>query len=472
MAVITQIQSMKEREMKRKVWVLVTLFTLLSGSSDGYAAAVDAQSAKSLGATLTEFGAEKAGNVDGSIPAYTGGLTEAAPGYKAGSTVYPDPFAIEKPLLTIDAKNMAENLASLTAGQIALLKKDPNYRIQVYPSHRTATYPGWVLKNSLANATKAHLTGTIEGDGVADAYGGIPFPIPKNGYEVMWNFYLHWMSSGRVVRNESYLIEPDGGRILLGIFTATDANRYYDPSATSVPDPYFLKHLSIGNAPSSQVGYNVLLSYSLNYSDADVLNWLYTPGQRRVRTAPEFSYDTPAANFGGALTYDENNLLSGRMDRFDFKLIGKKEVYIPYNVYKPFTPATPAESFLTGKFPNPNMVRFEKHRVWVVEATLKANQRHIMSRKTFYVDEDSWIIDEVDEYDHAGQLYRVGIDYPAVVYDPVAPYLTNARYSITDLTKGSYLFIGQTGTGYEKSGAKLPDLSRFTPAGLMSESVR
>ena len=457
--------------MKPKVWLLAALLTALQGSGNAFAAS-DADSAKSLGTTLTEFGAERAGSADGSIPAYAGGLTEAAPGYKVGSTVYPDPFANEKPILTIDSKNMAEHEANLSAGQIAMFKKYPDYRMEIYPTHRTAPYPAWVLKNTLANATKAHLVGTIEGDGVTGAYGGVPFPAPKNGYEVMWNFYLHWMSAGRVVRNESYLVEPDGGRTLLGTFTGTYGNRYYDPDATSVPDLYYLKQLEIGNAPSSQVGYNLILSYSLNYGEADILNWLYTPGQRRVRTAPEFTYDTPAANFDGALTYDEVGMFSGRMDRFDFKLIGRKEIYVPYNVYKPFMPTTPEESFLTGKFPNSSMVRFEKHRVWVVEATLKAGQRHIMSRRTFYVDEDSWIVNEVDEYDHAGQLYRIGVNYPSVIYDPTAPYLTDARYSFVDLTKGSYFFGGEFGTGYEKSGPGLPDMSRLTPAGLLSAGMR
>lgn len=458
--------------MKQISWLLAALL-VISQSSESVFAAVTADAAKSLGTTLTEVGAEKAGNADGSIPPYTGGLSTPGPGYKAESTVYPDPFANEKKLLTIDSKNLTQYEANLTAGQVAMFKKYPDFRMEVYPTHRTAPHPAWVLKNTLSNATKAKLTGTIEGDGVTGAYGGIPFPIPKNGYEVIWNYYLHWMAAGRISRNESYLVQPDGGHTLLGTFTGTFANQYYNPDATSVPDVYYLKQLEVGNAPSSQVGYNLILSYSLNYSQADTLNWLYTPGQRRVRTAPEFSYDTPCANFGGALTYDEVGVLSGRLDRFDLKLVGKKEIYVPYNVYKPFLPSTPVASFLTGKYPNPDMVRFEKHRVWAVEATLKSGKRHIMSRKTFYVDEDSWLILEVDEYDHGGQLYRVGMDYPSVIYDPAASYLTDARYAFFDLTKGAYFIGGEFGSGYEKSGGgKLPDMSRFTPAGLAGYGVR
>ena len=454
--------------MKKLVLPLLALLTT-SFALNLHAAESDASA---LGDKLTEFGAEKAGNADGSIPAYTGGLTTPGAGYKEGSTVYPDPFANEKPSLVIDSRNYAQYAAELSAGQIALLKKYPEYRMEVYPTHRTAPYPTWVLKNTVANAARAKLVGPVAGDGVEGAYGGIPFPVPKNGYEVMWNFFLHWAAPGRVARNEHYLVQPDGGRTLLGIFTSNYANRYYDPSATSLPDPYFLKVLSVGHAPSSQIGYNVVLSSSINYGQADILNWVYTPGQRRVRTAPEFSYDTPAANFGGALTHDESRMFSGRMDRFDFKLVGKKELFVPYNVYKPFMPSTTVESFATAKFPNPSMIRFEKHRVWVVEATLKKGQRHIMSRKTFYVDEDSWVVNEVDEYDQSAQLYRVIANYPSVIYDPVAPYVTEARYSIIDLPKGSYFLTAEIGSGYEKSNAKLPDLFKFTAAGLVSMGVR
>lgn len=458
--------------MKQIGWLLVALFSV-SQSGHNALAAVTAGEAKNLGSTLTEFGAEKAGNPDGSIPAYAGGLSSPGPGYAADSQSFPDPFASEKPLVTIDSKNMGVYEANLTGGQIAMLKKYPDFTIQVYPTHRTAIYPAWVLKNTVANSTKAQLTGTVEGDGVTGAYGGIPFPIPKNGYEVMWNFYLHWSAAGRTVRNESYLVHADGARTLLGISTGYFANQYYNPDATSVPDLYFLKQLYTQSAPSSQVGYNLILSYSLDYSQADVLNWVYTPGQRRVRTAPEFSYDTPAANFDGALTYDEVGMMSGRLDRFDLKLVGKKEIYVPYNVYKPFSSSNPTASFLTGKFPNPDLVRFEKHRVWVVEATLKPGQRHIMSRKTYYVDEDSWVLLEVDEYDHGGQLYRIGMDYPAVIYDPVASYMTDQRYVFIDLTKGAYFAGGQEGSGFEKSnGGKLQDMSRFTPAGLANLGVR
>ena len=75
--------------------------------------------------TLTPIGAEKAANKDGTIPAYTGGLTTPPAGFKAGDGIRPNPFAGEKPRLSIDAKNMAQHADKLTEGTKALLQKYP-----------------------------------------------------------------------------------------------------------------------------------------------------------------------------------------------------------------------------------------------------------------------------------------------------------------------------------------------------------
>ena len=154
-------------------------------------AAVTAEEAKQLGTTLTEFGAIKAGNADGSIPAYTGGLTKAPAGFKPDSGFWVDPFKDEKPVLRIDGKNMAQHAALLSEGQKQLLSKYPTYYLNVYPTHRTAAYPKNVLDATVRNATSCKTTK----EGLAidrTCRGGLPFAIPKNGYEVMWNQILRY----------------------------------------------------------------------------------------------------------------------------------------------------------------------------------------------------------------------------------------------------------------------------------------
>src|SRR5471032_1727795 len=118
-------------------------------------ASVPSQEAAKLGASLTLVGAEKAGNADGSIPAYNGGLSTAPASFKVGDNMRPDPYAGEKPLFVINGKNLDQYKGMLTATTAELAKRFPDYRIDVYPTHRTAALPQAVLDNSLRNATAA-----------------------------------------------------------------------------------------------------------------------------------------------------------------------------------------------------------------------------------------------------------------------------------------------------------------------------
>jgi hypothetical protein len=109
---------------------------------------VTADEAKQLGTTLTQVGAEKAGNKEGTIPEYTGGLTTAPAGFDKGKGVRPDPFASEKPVASIDAKNMDKYADKLSEGTKALMQANADYRIDVYPTHRTAgtRSPCWTTR--------------------------------------------------------------------------------------------------------------------------------------------------------------------------------------------------------------------------------------------------------------------------------------------------------------------------------------
>src|SRR6186713_1243180 len=89
------------------------------------ALAVSADEAKQLGTTLTAVGAEKAGNKDGTIPEYTGGLKVIPASFKKGSGIRLSPYENEKPRMTITAKDIAANADKLTEGTKELLKRYP-----------------------------------------------------------------------------------------------------------------------------------------------------------------------------------------------------------------------------------------------------------------------------------------------------------------------------------------------------------
>ena len=121
-----------------------------------------------------------------------------------------------------------------------------------------------------------------------------------------------------------------------------------------------------------------------------------------MKLAPDISYDTPNPGTAGAATYDDTWMFNGAMDRFDFKLVGKKEMLVPYNTYR-LTISQEAADVTTPNYLNPDLVRWELHRVWVVEATLKPGKRHIYAKRTFYLDEDSWTALAADQYDAGGR---------------------------------------------------------------------
>ena len=153
-------------------------------------AAVSEEEAKQLGTTLTPWGAEKAANKDGSIPAYLGErITPPATYDPKEPGQLPDPWN-DKPLHSITAQNVAQYADRLSEGHLAMFKKYPGYRMDIYPSRRTAQYPQYVIDNTLKNATSCKATnGELRLEG---CYGGIPFPIPKTGNQVVWNHNVHF----------------------------------------------------------------------------------------------------------------------------------------------------------------------------------------------------------------------------------------------------------------------------------------
>ena len=421
---------------------------LCSALATGVAlAAVSEDEARQLGNELTLFGAEAAGNADGTIPPWDPAQAQIAPpaDYKPGSGRYPNPFAEDELLFTISADNLDEHRDKLDAGTIALIKKWPDtYKLHVYPTRRTAPYPEWVLDNTVENATRAKLVNE-QGDGVEGAYGGIPFPIPKNGLEILWNNFLWQQPQAYEGVSVGYLVDASGSITNVGQNDGYFEIPYYDRGKTELEGTAYLKMLNLTQAPARKAGEGSLGHYSIDYSVQDQTNWSYSPGQRRVRLAPEFRYDTPAATYGGGIFYDEIYLFSGRPHKFDWEIIGKKEVYIPYNAYD-LTQSSPQE--LLGKqHLNPERVRWELHRVWEVEATLKPGERHAYSKRVFLFDEDSWKIVATAGYDQAGELYRVGYQGPFQLYDPESPFFYQSFW-FYDLQRNNYLVTpvwGDTG---------------------------
>ncbi len=392
--------------------------------------AVSSEEAARLGSTFTAIGAEKTGNADGTIPAYTGGLKTPAT-FKKGSGVRPDPFADEKPLLSINPKNADKYSTKLTEGSKALLKKYPTYRIDVYKTHRTVSFPHYVQDGTAKNAVTAKaINGGIS---IQNATNGIPFPIPKDGNEAMWNHLLRYSGEAMKLKYKSWNIDASGRRTLGVSATVHQQYPYYDRKNPSVENYYMIKaHFE---DPPRRSGEALMLIDPLDFTKKGRRAWQYLPGQRRVKLAPDLSFDTPNPANAGATTYDDVNIFNGSMERYTFRLIGKKEIYVPYNAYKAVYETKP-EALCLPRHVNPDYLRWELHRVWVVEASLKPGKRHIYSKRVFYLDEDSWAAVASEQYDARGQLFRTSFSLLTYSYDIQAPFTDPITFY--DLVAGTY----------------------------------
>ncbi|UZG46066.1 DUF1329 domain-containing protein [Caldimonas thermodepolymerans] len=419
----------------------------LAGFTGAPYAAVSADEAKQLGTTLTEFGAIKAGNADGSIPPYTGGLTTPPPDFKPDSGFWADPFKDEKPILRIDAKNVDQYADKLSAGQIALIKKYPNtYYLNVYKSHRTAAYPPEVLRATVRNATTCKTL--KEGLAIDTACrGGIPFPIPKTGYEAMWNQMLRYQGNGTISTTSSrtWVVDSSGKPTITAQQQTVQDFPFYQVDRTDRDPKMLWRTYSISTAPARRAGEMTGLMDFNDPTEQPRKAWSYTPGQRRIKLSPEFSYDTPVASMGGVVLFDELFVFSGKMDRFDFKLLGKKEMYIQYNGYKGAYDCPVPEKALMPSHVNPECERWELHRVWVVEATLKPGQRHVYSKRVYYFDEDLTGAANYDAFDQNGVLYRAMFQSTAPMYDKRIPF--SAKNVVYDLNKGMYAYVNDVMVG-------------------------
>ncbi|MCC5806743.1 MAG: DUF1329 domain-containing protein [Opitutales bacterium] len=431
-------------------------------------AQVSSSEAERLGRDLTPVGAERAGSADGVIPAWDGGLTDWPEGYRPGMH-HPDPFAEDDRLFVITTENMDEHADYLTDGHKAMLRAYPEtYKIPVYPTRRSASYPEEVYEATRSNAVNARLVG--DGDGVAGTRFGFPFPIPSRGEEVIWNHLMRYRGEGAtrtitqaspnrrgdftlVEFHDEFLFNYGGGEAMEGV---------------SENILLFLKQTVV--APARLAGSILLVHETLDQVREPRRAWTYNVGQRRVRRAPNVAYDNPGTASDGMRTSDQFDMFNGALDRYNWEILGKREVIVPYNNYRLHSDSIRVRDILRPLHINQDLTRYERHRVWVVEATLREGTRHIYARRVFYVDEDSWQILAVEQYDGRGQLWRVSEGFAINFYE--VPCLWTTLEVHTDLQAGRYLAIGMDNELRPYDFSRPPVPSDFTPANLRREGVR
>lgn len=400
-------------------------------------ARVDAAQAARLGQDLMPLGGERAGNAAGTIPAWDGGLTSAPAGYQPGMH-HLDPYAADKELYRVDAASAAQYKAVLAPGYQKLLEKHPGYFLRVYPTHRSAAAPQRIYDATRYNATNAGLISG--GNGIEGTAAGVPFPIPQSGQEAIWNHIARYRG------DQIHMVTNQAAVLANGSYTLLKRDReilfIYGREGVTPADLdntlFYYKYLV--TAPSKLAGSSLVVQETLDQVLAIRKAWRFSRGERRVRRLPMLAYDAMQPDTNGMATADVVDAYNGAPDRYEWKLIGKQEMLMPYNSYAVHQKGIPYEQILQAKSVNPELLRYELHRVWVVEADLRKGFSHPYAKRRFYLDEDSWQILGVDLYDKSGELVGLQEAHPISYYD--VPMFGSTLETIYDFKGNRYYVDG------------------------------
>ena len=408
--------------------------------------------------TLTPTGAIWSGNANNTIPAWKKERNLEQYYEKLSKTV-----TQERPRYIITAKNFHSYQPLLSKGQIALFQNYPDtFNMPVYQTHRSAHVPEWFAEATQKNAGSNELNALGE---LLTPNTGIPFPIPKTAEEIIWNSYLAWRGISAQFKAAETVVNEKGNYSLIEnsvLAYLPYADPDFDPSSPVWIYTYYLSKIT---APPRLSGGALLIYQSGLPLTRPRQSWLYVASQRRSRRAPDVGYDTPLPTSKGIRVVDEINIFNGALDRYNWEIIGKKEMLIPYNnaVLKEYIQDSRIARLLTPLHTNPDLNRYERHRVWVIRATLKSNMRHIYAQRILYVDEDSWSIIMADMYNANHQLERFSIHYPW--FSKQLPGFFFGLVSYFDIENKRYFIQAIKSNGIYFSD-KAPDKNLFLPKSL------
>ncbi|WP_341917050.1 DUF1329 domain-containing protein [Hydrocarboniphaga effusa] len=409
------------------------------GNAEGAAAPV-AAATRSSGA-LTPVGAQREGNAAGTIPAWTGGIQRSQwpAGFAAGQRLK-DVYAQDKPLFTITAANAAQYANQLSAGHRALLRRS-GYAMPVYPSRRSVAYPQAIYEASQANIGRAALTGT---DSLQGARLGVPFPKPDSGVKIMWNHRTRYRGNTMQAQSSQAVVQKDGSATWLKqmervLYRYANTDDPIDLSQRNI----LLYYLSAFGRSLNRLDFVALVHETANATQNGRNVWALPLDIGKLFRIPPVGYDQPFPGSEGLYFVDMVDMYNGGFDRYVWKLQGKRELYVPYNNYRIGDGRFRYARLVKPGYLNPEATRYELHRVWVIEATERGGKKHSFGKRVFYVDEDSWNVVLVENYEHDDQtLWRFQEGHLLALYDSLsancAPVVTydfkDGRYFINRLT--------------------------------------
>lgn len=248
---------------------------------------------------------------------------------------------------------------------------------------------------------------------------------------------------------------------------------YYTPRRPQIMEnEVLLYYMTFTLAPASLAGGGLLIHENINARQEPRKAWVYSANEKRVRRLPSLSYDMANFNSESIRVVDEVDLFNGAPDRYEWTLIGKKNMIVPYNSEQLSELLKAPEPLLKPYHLPSSALRFEMHRVWVLEGELRPGMRHAYKKRRLYIDEDSWIALMADQFDQQGRLWRTSLSFTK--YRDSLPGVWKVADVFFDLKSQNYFIQAVAGSGDEGVifSDEPQDRGFFSPAALRRQSVR
>jgi len=399
---------------------------------------VDAAEAAKLGKELTCMGAEAGPNADNSIPAFSGKWLGTPPHvqYEPTPVKHPvDPYADDKPVFEITSANFDKHADKLTEGQQEMFRRYPTFRIPVYEGRRDFRYDDKVCEVARRNALEAELIGS--GPGYTGYQGTPPFPIPGQAMELLVNTTFPAIAFTEDILRDIANVQSTG-EIFWGQQRNLNLNVVTEPEELGKPMGKIMAYaMTLTMLPVRDRGSVSSAVEPVDLGKDKRLAWNYDSGTRRVRQLPIYGYDMPLSGTSGLMTIDQDRLMNGDPGRYEWKMLGKREIYLPANTYRLHGKDVKYADLLKPNHANPDYLRYELRRVWVLEGKLKEGLRHLYGKRVMYIDADTMFPVMADNYDARGELWRTSMLNHFYAYE-MNTWQAGAGF-YHDLNAGTYL---------------------------------
>ena len=231
---------------------------------------------------------------------------------------------------------------------------------------------------------------------------GCPFPEPKNGLELVWNFKKRFSEDDRILSAVTIITNKGGqvryqtsdGNLMFFDGRLGDGDKYkYEPN----PQNYSRIDIYANAHPYEMQG---TLSFIAQFDDPEKVDmfWLYLPAMRRVRhlSAAQRTDRLPG---GQDIMWENFDSFNGSTVNYTFKMLPRKQLLVVHNGY-------PKGEWINGKHLSGPNDFYQKVNVYVNEMTPK-DPSFPFSKVIQYLDPETWASYCTEWFDKKGEPYMM-----------------------------------------------------------------